>query len=81
MDDREKVLEFIINQTNYNLIIKMVYRDTDLDKNTTKQPKKLERTNERYLTDHEIKKTVCLMLCFLMMKMISSRITWKNKTM
>jgi hypothetical protein len=54
-DASEKVPKFFINQTNHNLIIKMDDGDIDSNKNTTKQYKKLEKTNDGYLADHENK--------------------------
>jgi hypothetical protein len=53
LDGREKIPELVINHTNDNLIIKIDDDDIDSDKNTTKQHKKLKRTNEGYLDDHE----------------------------
>jgi hypothetical protein len=56
LNGREKIPEFIINQTIDNLVIKMNDGDTDSDENTTKQYKKLVRGNERYLADYENEK-------------------------
>jgi len=54
-DASEKIPKFVINQTNDNLIIKMDDGDIDSNKNTTKQYKKLEKTNDGYLADYENK--------------------------
>jgi hypothetical protein len=55
LDAKEKVLDFFINQTNDNLIIQMNEGDTNSNEKTTKQHKKLKRTNKRYLANHKNK--------------------------
>ena len=54
LDAKENVLEFFINETNDNLIIQMS-GDTNSNEKTTKQHKKLKRTNKRYLANHKNK--------------------------